>query len=244
MAHDHIHRRWLPFADHLIPFMTRQILFFLVVILTSVKASGQTYSYEKIIGVADSIVKANLDPKLLKYFSRDSGDIEYQFTRVNWRKYKTRYSKIGKGEITKGAFERTYMFYGFRYKEPIINDPLVPGYLPGDIFLVFDSDLNQTQQLDLSFIPKYVREQRPCDFITMDKAIILSIADKIKSSLEPLSATLTYNGNFKRYCWSVVSVLTREPYRNWTRGEADTVIIDAVSGEILSHESTYYGPMH
>jgi hypothetical protein len=224
--------------------MTRQILFSLVIILTSTQAFSQTYSYEQIVGTADSIVKANLDPKLLKYFSRDSGDIKYEFKRNKWRKYKTRYARINKGEITKGNFNRTHMFYGFHYKEPLINDPLVPGFLPGDIFLVFDSKLNQTEQVDLSFIPKYVREQRPCDFITMDKAIELSKLDKIQNGLEPLTATLSYNGNLKNYCWCVTSVLKKEPYRNSTRGEADTVTIDALTGQILSHEMTYFGPMH
>jgi hypothetical protein len=187
---------------------------------------------------------ANFGPNLLKYFSRDSGDVKYEFKRNNWRRYKTRYASIGKGEITKGSFKRAHMFYGFHYKEPLINDPLVPGFLPGHIFLVFDSNLNQTEELDLSFIPKYVREQRPCDFITMEKAIELSVLDKIKDGLEPLTATLSYNGNLKNYCWWVTSVIKKEQYENSTRGEADTVTIDAVTGKILSHEITSFGPIH
>lgn len=224
--------------------MTRRILLSLVTILTSTQVFGQTYSYEKIVGTADSIVKANLDQKLLTYFSRDSGDIKYEFKRNKWRKYKTRYATISKGEITKGTFNRTHMFYGFHYKEPLINDPLVAGFLPGGIFLVLDPNLNQREQIDLSFIPEYVREQRPCDFIKMDRAIELSKLDKIKDGLEPLTVTLSYNGNLKNYCWSVTSVLKKEPYRNSTRGEEDTVTIDAVTGQILSHEVTYFGPIH
>lgn len=222
--------------------MIRQILFYLVVIFSSTQAFGQSYSYEKIVGTADSIVKANLDPKLLRYFSRDSGDIKYEFKLDNRRK--TRYSTIGKGETTRGHFKRTHLFYGFRYKEPKINDSLTPGFLSGDIYLVFDANLHQTEEVDLSFIPRYVREQRPCDFITMESAVELAKLDQIKNGLEPLTATLSYNGNLKNYSWRVISLLKKEHYRNSIRVEADTVTIDAVTGKIISHEITYFGPMH
>lgn len=110
--------------------------------------------------------------------------------------------------------------------------------------MVFDSNLKLVDQPDFSFIPKYVKEQRPCDFITMDRAVDIARADKIKDSIEPLTATLDYDGTLKKYCWWVSAVLTREPHGDHIHGDADTVTIDATTGEILSHGTTYYGPLH
>lgn len=213
-------------------------------ILLSTSSFAQQHDYETIIGKADSIVKGSVPLQVMKYFSRDSTEIKYEFRTPRWQKYKTRHDKLTKGQTTKGEFKRTFLYYHFRYKESMINDPLVRGYLPGGISLVFDSKLNQTEEIDVSFIPKYVIEERPCDFITMDKAIALAVVDKIKNGLRSLDATLSYNSTMKNYCWWVSAALTEEKDGNSTRGEADTVTIDAVTGKILSHEITYYGPLH
>jgi hypothetical protein len=206
---------------------------------------GQSYSYEKIITKADSIVKNHISKDLLKYFHRDSVLINYDFRKSCWRKYLNRHGQVKRGEQTKGRFERALIFYHFKYAEPMINGALNKGFLPGSIDIIFDANLNSLDRIELSFIPKYVRENRPCDFISMDKAITLGEKANIRKGIEPITATLNWdNGEFKRYCWWITSPLTKEQHDDHIHGEADTVTIDAVTGEILSHTTTTYGTMH
>ena len=227
-------------------------------ILVVVESPGQTYNYDQIIDRGDSLVKANVPSHLLKYFNRDSVAIKYEFRRAHWRKYLNRNDEVKNGEKTKGHFQRALIFYFFNFKEPIINADLHKGYLTFSIDISFDAhlrphfqndfsfdSLKQDTQVDLSFIPKYLKEARPCDFIAMDRAIEIGEQANIKNGIEPLTATLDYDGGtLKRYCWWVTSPLTREKHNDHIHGTADTVTIDAVTGEVLSHELTSFGAMH
>ena len=143
----------------------------------------------------------------------------------------------------------------------MINAGFHKGHLSFSIDILFDSRLNARFRqgnpidfdfdspgqmlVDLSFIPAYVKENRPCDFISLDRAIEIAKQANIKNGIEQRIATLDYdNGDLKRYCWWVTSPLTRENHGNHIHGEADTVTIDAVTGEVVSHETTTYGVMH
>jgi hypothetical protein len=90
-----------------------------------------------------------------------------------------------------------------------------------------------------------VKENKPCNFISKDRAIEIAKQANIKNGIEPLQSTLDYdNGGFKRYCWRVISPLTREKHEDHIHGEADTVTIDAVTGEVIKHDTTTYGLTH
>jgi hypothetical protein len=233
----------------------------LVILLTATKGSAQTYTYEQILSKADSTVRTQVNQDLLKYFHRDSVVIKYDFRRPHWRKYLNRQGEIRKGEKTKGHFQYALIYYNFYFKEPVINADLHKGYLTFSIDILFDSRLNprfcqgdpsdfnfdspgQTH-VDLSFIPAYVKENRTCDFIPMQRAIEIGKQANIKNGIEPITATLDYDGgDLKRYCWWINSPLTREKHDDHIHGEADTVTIDAVTGKVISHNTTTYGAMH
>jgi hypothetical protein len=227
-------------------------------ILTGTDARGQTYSYDQILSRADSLLRTVVKSHLLKHFHRDSATINYYYRLPNKRKYLDRADQIGKGERTKGHFQRALIFYHFTFREPMVNAVLHKGYLYYSIDISFDSQLRpsflddfpsdppeRNAQVDMSFIPKYVDEGRPCDFITMETALEIGKKANIETGFEPPSATLDYdNGSFKRYCWWITSPLTKEYHDNHIHGTADTVTIDAVTGDVLTHESTTYGALH
>lgn len=212
-------------------------LIFLLIMLCG-RVNGQSYSYEQILSKADSIFRANVDERLLKYFHRDSTSLS------------NRQDKIVSGQTTKGTFEHVLVFYNFSYKESIVNASFHKGYLVYSILIELDSGLGLANNLDaefdnFAFIPQYVKDQRPCDFISMDKALEIAKDDGIKNGIEPPSAELDYSsGDVKGYFWFVNSPLTKETHDGRLHGEADTVIIDAVSGKILRHELTNYGSLH
>jgi len=226
--------------------MKKFTLISLLAILYGTSTLGQSYSFEQILSKADSTVRTHVDQDLLKYFHRDSVVIKYDFRRPHWRKYLNRQGEIRRGEKTKGKFESVLILYGFYYKEPIINAGLHKGSLAYTLFIAFDSNFKLTSQIeDLSFVPKYLKEKRPCDFISMESAIAIGKKANIKNGIEPLTATLDYdNGDLKRYCWWITSPLTKEKHGDHIHGEADTVTIDAVTGEVISHNTTTYGAMH
>jgi hypothetical protein len=218
----------------------------LVTLLIATKVNGQTHSFEQILSRADSVFRTQVTQDLVKYFHRDSTLVKYEFRRPHWRKFLNRHDEIRKGGKTKGKFESVLIFYNFHYKEPIINADLHKGWLTYTLFIKFDSNFKlASEEEDLSFIPKYLKEKRLCDFISMDSAIAIGKKANIKSGIEPVITTLDYdNSDLKRYCWWVTSPLTREKHGNHIHGEADTVTIDAVTGEVLSHNVTTYGAMH
>jgi hypothetical protein len=222
--------------------------FILIVLLTTFNysiARGQSYGYEKIIETADSIAKTNIEPHLLKYFRRDSSSIKYEFKNERWKKWKTRYGQVKKNEKTKGAFQRTSIYFSFSKNEPIMRDSYWrTGYLSWTFYIIFDNQLKLVEPLDFSFIPIYLKEQRPCDFISKDKALSISKESEIKEGIEPIVATLDFDNGLGKYCWSIVSVLTKEIHGNHFHGEADTVIVDAVTERVLFHGTTSVGAVH
>lgn len=232
-----------------------------VLLLIGIEGIGQTYDYQQIVNKADSMVRTQVTQDLLRYFHRDSTVIKYYFRRPHWRKYLNRHGEIKKAEKTQGAFQYAIIYYYFHFKEPMINADFHNGFLTFSIDILFDPQLNarfckgdysdfnfdfpgQTQ-VDLSFIPEYVKENRPCDSISMDSAIEIAKQANIKNEMEQLTATLDYdNGDLKRYCWWVTSPLTKENHNDHIHGEADTVTIDAVTGKVVRHGTTTYGAMH
>lgn len=77
----------------------------------------------------------------------------------------------------------------------------------------------------------------------MEEALEIGVREKVKKGIEPMMAELGYSGGLKKYVWTVGAFLTRVGDGSNAHGEADTLMIDALTSEIISHEITYCGPL-
>lgn len=112
-------------------------------------------------------------------------------------------------------------------------------------FVKFDNNLNLIAPLYLDFLPDFVLENRPCDFISKDTAFKIARDSLKKNGLYDLKVTLDYDSQRKKYTIEILNTLTDEKdFRGNNTGNVEVLVIDAICKEILYHEISWYGSIY
>jgi len=210
-----------------------QILVTFILLLITLEGFGQTYETRKVIQKADSILRSEAGENLYKYF-KYAPSTYYEYTIRNKTKWKT----LNKKALTKGQFIESNVRFDFKHPEY--------DWITGYASIRFDSFLNLSNSVDLSFIPKFLQEGKPNNFISKEQAIQIAKDTVLKEKVKELKAELSFNRRKNTYIWLVTNYLSRRTDSfGQIYGEADYVNIDPGTGKIVEQNfNSYYGPLH
>jgi uncharacterized membrane protein YkoI len=198
------------------------------IILTFFISHGfsQTYETKTIIAKADSILKVRAGEYLYPFFKYDTQTYyEYGIGGKNKLKWKT----LNKKPLTKGNFKKSYVRFNFSHPEY----PWIQRFSS----IRFDSLLNLSEPFDLNFIPKFLKEGKPSNYISEKKAIEIAESTVLKDRIKRIESRLTYDSKTETYNWQITNYLSEH--------SIDSVYIDPVTGKVLKYEyDSYYGTYH
>ena len=194
---------------------------------------GQQYDTRFIIEKADNILKITLGDSLYKYFEYDS-DSYYEYTTKSG---KTKWRTLIKKKKTKGNFVSTDVRFNFLY--PQIKE------IRGNTQVKFDKHLNLIDSIYLDFIPKFLLENRKCNFINKSEALEIAKDSISKKGIYDLSVRLNFDVMRKTYVYVISNILSeRLNLAGYKHGDIEVVEVNAVSGKIINSQIMRYGVVH
>ena len=189
-------------------------------------ANSQRIKTRKIIEICDSIIKSKVGENLSQYFSITTGHIYTE---------KSKYSKpfLNKRRTTR-LFKSIDILYHFAY-------PKIQG-VRGAVWLNVDKNFNLIDTLDFDFIPKFVAENKPSEFITIDSAMTIIKLNVKPNDYKTSIPNLTYNYEIRQYTYTSTHDLTVIlDYNGKDIGEYEIIEINAMTGSIVSVSKGYKG---
>lgn len=202
----------------------KHFLFSIIVLLITLNVEGQTYHTAAIIAKADSIMIKTVGEKIFRlYFTLDTTSY-YEYTKRNG---KSGYEILTAKPINKHKFKIVNVRYIFTLN--VYNRP------GAWCRVKFDDYLIPVESVLTDFIPKYLKEGKPCNFIT--DSVALQIAEKTftRKGIKPFIAGLEYDSRGQRYIWRLSNIVREWEHMNHLHGETELLELDAISGEKLSY---------
>lgn len=210
--------------------MKQFIITALCLLCLCIPAQAQ-YMPADIIAKADSVLIDAVGKDIFTMYYVRWGTNLYEYkSKKNSKKLKSGFlSETGKrvsNEPTKGIFCKAGVWYNVHLG--------VPKCLSADVWVEFDSTLSVIASVDTAVIPKYIREGKPCNFISKERAAELAEAffneKGYGTAIEKVEANyITYR--FHAYYWVANRKIWEaqepggKPY-----GEMEQAYIDAVTG--------------
>ena len=203
------------------------ILTFCFFCILSVNA--QRIETQEIIRISDSILLANTNGRIFDCFQISVGSY-YKYQSKN----RLAIGKFLEKRKLKSNVKEIWVLYSFMCREEGVR---------GGVWVKLDNNLKLIEPLDLDFIPKFVWENRPSDFMTKQKALKQGISYFRNDGIAIWEPELEYNVKLKRYIYRITNVLTKakDIFTGKDIGNAETAIIDAYSGELLDIQEWTYG---
>lgn|SRR5690606_5681533 len=204
--------------------------YYLILFLFPVFIFGQRIETEKVLKVADSIILSHIgeSERIFKYFSITTGHFKYKNGKYNSSKH-----LLSRKKLKKSTYE-IWVLYHFNYPE-------VEG-VRGGTWVKLDKNLKLIEDIDLSFIPDFVWEKEPSNFITKQKALKIGIDNFENDGIQINEPILEFNKDYKKYTYSIGNVLTKSKNSiGKDTGEIEMIIIDAISGNFLERNDIVYG---
>lgn len=182
---------------------------------------GQKYSYPQIFDSANVVLEEHFGKELTGYFGFDGIDLTY----VNWFG-NIKYKYIQSGE--KGSVNK--LVEGFLVTE--FNHPELSSYdLKITLAFTFDKKLQLIDSIDIYEIPKFARENYPCNWLLKEELIGISDTLCFEKEITKIYESIRYDKNLKDYYWFVEGFYGSEGeyslYENFH--------INIVTGEIFNH---------
>jgi hypothetical protein len=207
----------------------KQIIVILILFNSLIIANGQKLETDKIIKVSDSIMIANTNENLFKYFKISEGSY-YKY--LNGKQLST--GKFLNHKKLNINTTEIWVLYHLIY-------PKVAGVY-GGVWIKLDSKLKQIEKLNLDFVPGFLWNNDSCNFISKKEALKIGINSFQKSGIEIDEPVLGYSESFKRYTYTIMNKLTKTKNQmGKDAGQAENVRIDAITGVLLERFDSPYG---
>lgn len=209
-------------------------IYFLILFLILLKPIfGQQFHTDFIINRADNILKETVGDSIHRYFKYDKHSYYEYVNRFG----KTKWETLNKKPRTKGKFVEVDVRFYFDY--PYVDE------IGGTTHIEFDKDLSLTDSIYLDFLPDFIKENRNCDFIDSTAALHIAKDSISKKGLYDLTVFLHFDIFRKRYIYVIDNILSEKlDFAGNKQGDMEIVEVDAVSGEILDHRISWYGPIY
>ena len=207
--------------------MKHKILFtFLIFTSTLFSQKIQT---ESIIKTSDSILTAEVGEKLFKYFTISEGSY-YKFRK---NKYETTGKFLSKKAINEKVNE-IWVLYHFECAE-LQN-------VRSGLWLKLNENLKLIEPLKIDFIPDFLKNNKPSNFITNESAEKIIEKSFKEKGFEISKPELKFDKKNGKYVYYSNNKITKSKNAvGEDCGEMENIEIDALNGEVLSLKKGFYG---
>lgn len=202
----------------------------LALLLFFFKTYSQPKRTREAVVIADSLLKSQIGDRLFQYFSISEG---------SYYRYADRRNKQWSGKfLGKKRLPKSFVTLNFLYH---FNYPEIKG-VKGGLWLIVDKDFKLIDTLNFEFIPKFLSNNKPSEFISVDSALAI-----IKSIIKPnnyeiSTPSLAYNDKIKQYTYSASHDLTIILNNSGKDiGEFEIIEINATTGSLISIDKGYKG---
>ena len=180
--------------------------------------------------MVDSLLKSQVGDRLFQYFSISDG---------SYYSYVDKRNKNWTGKfLSKNRLPKSFVTLNFLYH---FNYPEIEGVRSGT-WLIVDRDFKQINTLNLGFIPYFLKDDKPSNFISFDSSLIIAKNNFTQKGLVITTPELSYNNKLKLYTYTICNELTRTLNQaGKDSGEMEVIEINAVTGKIERLEKSYYG---
>ena len=209
-----------------------RLIFIISFLLLNWIVNAQRIKSEYVISKADSILLFYVGNPIANYFN-------FSYNNGSYYSYKNKFGKFRTGSIkenvrTKGTFINANIRYTFGY-------PDIKG-IEGSTFVSFNSKYEIVEKLDLEYIPEFLKQGKPCNFISEITAAKISLDSLNFRGLDIEGPLLKYNFTFNRYVYTINNYIKRECcIANQDYGIKEVIIIDAITGQIIHHRNENFG---
>lgn len=208
----------------------KQTTLILILLLCSLNGYSKNVNTEKITRISDSILLSKTDEILFRYFKISDGSF-YRYLKNN----DTRIEKfLSKSKIKSDNITEIWVLYSFDFPE-------IDGINNG-VWIKLDKNLNLIENVDLSFIPEFLWNRKPCNFLSVQKAFKKGIEFFKMDGFKIEEPELYYDEKLKIYVYRITNYLTKS--KNLLEkecGETEVIVINAFSGELVKRENGIYG---
>ena len=196
----------------------------------SINATSQTTKTKEGVAIADSILKTKIGDRLYQYFSHSYGTY---YTYVDRHKRQVTGKFLSNKKLPR-SFSTLNFLYHFEYPE-------IKG-VRGGLWLIVDKDFKLLDTLNLDFIPLFLKQNKPSNFISIDTALTIAKANFKQKGFEITTPELSYNDKLKQYTFTTRNKLTKILNQaGKDSGEMEIVEINASTGGIERIYNGYYG---
>jgi hypothetical protein len=208
----------------------KHLVIILMLINSLIIANAQQIKVDKVIKVSDSIMIANTNENLFKFFMISEGSY-YKYLKDGKKLSTGKFLNINK--LDKNTME-IWVLYHLIY-------PKVEG-VNGGVWVKLDFKLKPIEKLDLSFVPGFLWNNDSCNFISKQEVLKIGIKSFQKGGIEIDEPILGYSESFKRYTYTITNKLTKTKNQmDKDAGQSENVRIDAITGELLERFDSPYG---
>jgi hypothetical protein len=185
---------------------------------------------ENIIKTSDSILSANVGNNLFKFFKISEGSY-YKYKKSN------NYEATGKflsEKVLNNNITEIWVLYHFE-NEQLQN-------FKSGLWIKLNEKLNLIEPLKIEFIPDFLKNNLPSNFLTNENVEKISVKSFKEKGFEISKPILTFDEKKGKYIYSLTNKLTKLRNANGKDcGEIEIIDIDALTGEVLRLEKSYYG---
>ena len=216
----------------------KPLTIFSICTILSISAFGQTYLTSDIRATADSILRIYIGDSIFQHHCVYDTNTYYEY-KSRWGK--TKWETLNKFRRTKGKFVKVDMrwFVGFPYPQcPVFK-------IGGMTSFVLDSHLKPTGKPYLDFVPDFYWQNDSCQLLNKEQALTIARRQKLKPGIGSLYSLIKYDIESKRFTWEVSQTLwiKKDTHEN-DYGDSEVVTIDAITGEIISHETIRFSAVY
>lgn len=191
---------------------------------------SQKIKTENIIKASNSILTLEVGQNLFKYFTVSEGS--YYKYRTN-NNHETTEKFLSKKGLHKNVTE-IWILYHFECEE-LQN-------ARSGLWVKLNEKLNLIEPLKIEFIPNFLKNNLPSNFITNENAEKIVEKSFKQKGFEISKPKLKFDEKKGKYIYFSINKVTKTKNANGKDcGETEIVEIDALNGELLSLEKGSYG---
>lgn len=205
----------------------------LIIILSCIIANAQRLKTNDIITLSKELLTESVGVDLIQYFD---------FSKPNGSFYKLEKNRFGY-EPTKSfepnrALRKNWAEIWVHWN---FNFPEIDGVRSG-LWVKLNKNLELIEPIELDFIPTFVWENKPSDFIPIEKAKEIGEKNLTKTEFGTEQPKLTFDSQLKQYVYEIWNKKTQEIDSDGKKhGVLEIIKISALSGKVIEITNGYYG---
>jgi len=200
---------------------------------------GQKYLTADIRAKADSILRSYVGDTVFANYCFYDTDTYYEYTDIFGQ---SAWETLHQVKKTKGKFVKLDVRWHLSIPYPTC---VAFDSIKGVTSIILDSLLRPAQMPYLDFVPDFYSTKGICYLMKREEALTIAKRQNLKTSIDTLKANIKYDSKTKTFSWQVSQTLwtKKDAFKN-DYGEIEVVTIDALTGEIKSHQTIFFSAIY